>query len=392
MKRAILLLITIWVLGSISLQAQEEKKWYINGYAKNMQSLLFFNDAYPDLQQFKLVDTLLMEQLFHVRLNAEWYIHQNWTIKGSLRNRLIIGDLVRANTQYLELLEEGADDVIDMTISGQRSSLIGISTLDRLYAEYSSGDWEVRIGRQRINWGINTFWNPNDVFNAFSFTDFDYEERPGSDALRVKYYTGISSSLELAVKAFEKKEEAVAAAMWKFNQKGYDFQLMTGYVKEDWVVGGGWAGAIKNAGVKGEFSYFLPLKEGEDSAFSIALSADYSFKNSLYLQLGGLYNSLGNDGGAGAEILTFQLSAKNLYPYKWTTYIQGSYPLTPLINTGLSLIYSPVENHALFINPVMTYSIKENWDIDLVGQIVLGKQTKYKSDIQVAFLRLKYSF
>ena len=37
---------------------------------------------------------------------------------------------------------------------------------------------------------MNLVWNPNDLFNAFSFVDFDYEERPGSDALRIQKYTG----------------------------------------------------------------------------------------------------------------------------------------------------------------------------------------------------------
>ena len=34
-------------------------------------------------------------------------------------------------------------------------------------------------GRQRINWGQTFVWNVNDVFNAYSYFDFDYKERPG---------------------------------------------------------------------------------------------------------------------------------------------------------------------------------------------------------------------
>ena len=77
-------------------------------------------------------------------------------------------------------------------------SVVFNTTIDRVFLEYNKNDWEVRVGRQRINWGINLAWNPNDVFNAYSFFDFDYEERPGSDAIRIRKYTGIASSVELA--------------------------------------------------------------------------------------------------------------------------------------------------------------------------------------------------
>jgi hypothetical protein len=117
------------------------------------------------------------------------------------------------------------------------SSLVLHTMLDRLYMEYVSGSWEIRLGRQRINWGINTVWNPNDVFNAFAFTDFDYEERPGSDALRIRRYLGFASSVEVAINAFDKLEDAVIAGMFKFNTGQYDYQILAGYVRGRFCAG-----------------------------------------------------------------------------------------------------------------------------------------------------------
>ena len=74
------------------------------------------------------------------------------------------------------------------------------TTIDRLWVDFNYGKLQVRAGRQRINWGQTLIWNPNDIFNAYSFFDFDYIERPGSDAVRVQYYPGSSSSVEAAVK------------------------------------------------------------------------------------------------------------------------------------------------------------------------------------------------
>ncbi len=366
----------------------------INGYVKNLQTLLFFNDAYPDLQQFRLVDTFLQDNLIHNRLNFKYFINEHWNFKADLRTRIFFGDLVRANPDYAKLVDNVNNDYFDLSLIllGNNTFVIH-SMFDRLYVEYYDDQWEIRAGRQRINWGISTVWNPNDIFNAFAFTDFDYEERPGSDALRVKRYLGFASSIEIAAKAFDNWDEATMAAMYKFNAKNFDFQILAGIAENDWVVGGGWAGNLKNTGFKGEATYFHPLESEGKSSFAATLGLDYAFSNSLYLNTGYLYNSNGATQGDVTSLFNFNLSAKNLYPYRHAIFSQVSYPFTPLLNGGIVLIYSPVASHALFVNPTLTISIAQNWDLDFVGQLVFNKNAEqYTSPIQALFLRLKLSY
>ncbi|GJM33627.1 MAG: hypothetical protein DHS20C18_26280 [Saprospiraceae bacterium] len=389
-------LIVFCFLGfQIAVNAQEEKpkNWTLNGYVKNLESGFFFNGAYPDLATLQLVDTFLQDNLLHNRLNFSWFPTSKLTLHAELRNRLFWGDQVRATPDYAKQIDEASNDVFNLSaILLDQNGFVFHSGLDRLYLEWLSGKWEVRLGRQRVNWGISSVWNPNDVFNAFSYTDFDYEERPGSDAVRVKYYTGFASSIEVAAKAFENFDEAVIAGLWRFNRWNYDFQLLGGYVKGDLALGGGWAGNLKNAGLKGEFTYFIPTEEENDPAFAATVGIDYSFANSLYINAGLLYNSDGATKGSAGDLFNFELSARNLYPYQYAVFLQGTYPFTPLLNGGLALIYSPVSAQALFLNPNFTLSIAQNWDLDLIGQIVFSKEEKYKSPVQAAFLRLKFSF
>ena len=381
---------------ALVLNAQEDSsKWTVSGHVKNMQALLFFNDAYPDFQQLKLVDTFLQDNLIHNRINTTWFINNELKLRADLRTRVFYGDLVKANPDYGKQVDNANNDYFDLSVVLlDANSWVVHTMLDRLYLEYIKGDWEVRLGRQRINWGISTVWNPNDIFNAFSFTDFDYEERPGSDALRIKRYTGFASSVELAVRMFDNFDEAVIAGMWKFNKGTYDFQVLGGYARQDLVLGGGWAGNLGNAGLKGEFTYFQPVRKDRDTAaFSATIGLDYSFSNSLYFNTGYLYNSSGSNNSSITGLFDFELSARNLYPYRHALFAQLSYPITPLLNGSAAFIYSPVEVHALFVNPVLTLSIKENWDIDLVGQIIMDKEDKgFTSPVQAAFLRLKYSY
>ncbi|MCB9264396.1 MAG: hypothetical protein H6558_05145 [Lewinellaceae bacterium] len=373
----------------------KSKNWSLSGYVKNMQTLLFFNDAYPDLQQGMLVDTFLQDNLIHNRLNFHWLLNDELKLRADLRTRVFYGDLVRATPGYGKSIDNVNNDYFDLSLILLNENAWVVHTMiDRLYLEYFKGNWEVRLGRQRINWGISTVWNPNDIFNAFSFTDFDYEERPGSDALRVKYYTGFASSVELAVRMFDNFDEATIAGMWKFNTGSYDIQVLGGYDRQNLVIGGGWAGNLDDAGLKGELTYFLPLEKEKNDAFAATVGIDYSFSNSLYINTGYLFNSVGSTTAGVSNLFEFELSARNLYPYRHAVFAQVSYPFTPLLNGGAAFIYSPVEVHALFANPTLTLSVAENWDLDFVGQVVFDKEQGkgFVSPLQAFFLRLKFSY
>lgn len=375
-------------------QEEEPKSWSLNGYIKNMQTLLFFNEAYPDIQKGMLVDTFLQDNLIHNRLNFSWAIRNELKFHAGLRTRVFYGDLVKATPAYGDAIDDANNDYFDLSaVLLDESAWVAHSMLDRLYLEYFKGNWEVRLGRQRINWGISTVWNPNDIFNAFSFTDFDYEERPGSDALRVKYYTGFASSIEIAARAFDNWDDATLAGLWKFNKGSYDIQLLAGYTQQDLALGGGWAGNLDDAGLKGEFTCFLPLEGSREKSFAATIGVDYSFSNSLYINTGYLYNSMGSTKASVTNLFGFELSARNLYPYRHAIFAQFSYPFTPLLNGGAALIYSPVDVHALFVNPVLTVSAAQNLDLDFVGQVTFDKEDRgYVSPIQAFFLRLKYSY
>ncbi|MEL6639271.1 MAG: hypothetical protein AAFW73_07260 [Bacteroidota bacterium] len=399
MFKKLLSMRTPWHLGMVVLlvlltggragaQDTEEKpqRFFLTGYVKSLQTVIGL--------QSPRGDTLLTDNLLHQRLNSRWVLGERWQLRTDLRTRIFYGELVKQNPRYAEQVEATVNDVADLsTVLINRSSLVMHTIIDRWYLEYLYNNWEIRLGRQRVNWGISTVWNPNDIFNAFAFTDFDYEERPGSDALRLRYYTGFASSVELAVKAFDDWEEAVAAGLLKWNKWSYDFQVLAGIVERDLVLGGGWAGNIKEASFKGEWSYFHSLVDSIGNSFSATLGLDYSFKNGLFTSLGFLFNSNGTLGGGADDLFSFELSAKNLYPYQWAIFTQASQAVTPLLNLSLSLIYSPGDAHALFLNPNFNYSIAANWDLTLTGQLTFSQESQgYASPVQAGFLRVKYSF
>lgn len=398
-RKILPLTMVLLFLGFGNVSAQEEDKipkWNFSGYTKYLQSTNFFN----------LDGGTLGLNLVHNRSNLKFTPNKKWNFVLEARTRLFYGEQLKLDSTFANQIDlyNGVADLSYRWLD--RRSLFIHSVIDRAYINYRAAKWELRLGRQRINWGINTFWNPNDWFNTLNFLDFDYEERPGSDGIRFQYYTGILSSVDVA---FSYDTAATAAIKYVFNTTGYDIQLQAGYFRGDIATGLGWAGSLWNAGFKGELAYFIPIEElSPDSvnALQVSIGSDYSFGNGLYLSGGLLYNSNGDlqataNGAIGGNALAGTTpSPKNLFPAPWTYSLTGSYPTSALSNLNLTLMWAPKgvipgfsSGNLTLIVPTFTYSIRNNWDLDIVGQSFIAEnQEGYKHLLSAAFIRLKWSY
>ncbi|MBT8221243.1 MAG: hypothetical protein KJP00_15555, partial [Bacteroidia bacterium] len=275
----------IFIFGYFFSHAQEdyaEPKLELSGYVKYLHTATF-TDFNP---------STLHDNLIHNRIDINWYPKSNWTLKYGMRNRIFWGDTKKDSPLFDEQLEEAGNDYIDVSFNlFQGQKYLGHTTVDRIYLEYDKDKWNIRLGRQRINWGINLIWNPNDLFNAYNFVDFDYEERPGSDALRIQYNYDYASGFEFVVNPDRSGNLWSYAGLWRFNKWNYDFQMLIAKSDRDIAFGGGWAGNLGLWGFKGEFIIADDL-DGRHTSYSITTGVDYLFENNLYLNIGYLYNSI----------------------------------------------------------------------------------------------------
>ncbi len=369
--------------------AQEKARNYtVNGYLQMMNMLW---DP-PVLDKWQNITTLTN------RLDLRWYPSNNLRFHLGMRNISNYGQMV---SDYYPLLNEMAKvdqgylDLTKMIIN--EKNLFFYATFDRMNFEYTAGNFVATVGRQRINWGVNLVWNPNDIFNAFNYFDFDYMERPGCDAIHLQYYTGTTSSVEIAVK-IDQHEQKTYAAMFKFNKWEYDFQFMTGILNdEDFVFGFGWAGQIEGAGFMGEGSYFRNLDnfKSDKGVFVGSLTANYTFKNNLLVQIAVLCNSDGTTKKAGIGdtfMLSREISAKNFTLAKYSLNGTVSYPITPLIKTDFSVVLNPSDKSAYF-GPSVDISLTDNIGFLVMGQIFSGKNgTEFGNYGTMVFSRLKWTF
>jgi len=379
----------IFLLPVIHSFGQDEEikqpKIEMRGYLKDLQGISFKNR----------IDSLNSVNLLHNRLNFKFNFSSKVSARMEIRNRIFWGDQLKQIPDFGKTINQynGFVNLSHLWVNNQ--TFVVHSVVDRLLLQYQTNKWDIKLGRQRINWGINTIWNPNDIFNAYNFLDFDYEERTGNDALRVQHFLKNSSTLEVAYKPGKHKNETIAGVLYKFNKKKYDWQILSGIYQHDWVVGCGWAGNIKKAGFKGELSYFHPKKKIFDTSgvVSFSIMADQTFKNDWYFSIAALFNSDPSDFlGLNGSIYSSNLSAKELFPYQYTFYTGIMKAITPITSFNFSIIYSP-EKNTLILFPNYAWSAAKNLDLDITAQSFFANEdNRYRAQGTAVFIRGKWSF
>lgn len=381
MKRAlhIACVILVLVFKAGAQDSTAEKKLTFNGYIKDLQTLTFDEGFH----------NLVSGNLLHHRLNLKWKPSGTLTAAAEVRTRFFWGEELQVTPGFSEQLRND-NELVDLSATWSDADFVLHTNIERLWTEYHRERWNVRAGRQRINWGLTTLWNPNDLFNTYNFLDFDYEERPGSDAVKGQYFFKDGSNIEGAV-ALQGSGRSVGAVKYFTNRQGYDLQAIGGWYRKSLVLGGGWAGSLGEAGFKGEWMWFAP--GSTKGHFNAALETDYVFEKGWYGNAGGLFNSGGENRPADDwNQLDFELSPRNLLPVKWAFALTGGKEFTPLLSGSLTTVYAPGVN-MLILFPSLKYNLATNLDVDLVWQSFLARSPhRFKDQGHQAFLRIRWSY
>ncbi len=386
MKKITVLIILLLSLNHLAAQPTAGSSPYrLRGYIRAM----------PGLQLQDGLSEASFHSLLHNRLNFRWSMASNMELTIEGRNRMIYsrayGDIPNAGDLFSQ--DEYLADISWLWLS--EGSWIGHSEIDRLFISWRADSWRIRAGRQRVNWGINLVSNPNDLFNTYSFFDFDYEERPGADALRVQHFFDGMSSFEVAVSPGRNGMESVAAAKLLHNWKAYDVQVIAGYYRNRVALGGGWAGHIKGAGFKGEATWFYDIDQEEGSSRANLVAAaglDYMFRSGTFGIIEFLYNGGHDRVDRQAFMITEPLRPDNIMFSKYAVTISADHAFSPVFSGGIALMGLP-DIDAAFLMPRINYSLHTDIDLEIISQVFVGGQETIFGQAGTAlFCSFKYSF
>jgi hypothetical protein len=362
----------------------KEKKLYFNGYISGLYIPIYTFDV----KKFQNIG------LLHNRLNLKWTPTKNWELSTELRTRVMFQDF-RGNSpeQFKAITQDQGWLNLGWNIAKCNYMLLTTS-VERLYVAYQTDNWSIKVGRQRINWSQALTFNPNDIFNGYSFFDFDYPERQGSDAIRISSYPTGTSVVELAAK-LNYFGKLTVAGLYRFNVKGWDMQLLGGLVNSsDLTIGTGFSGDIKGVNLRGEFSYYYATLTNSElkNTYLATIGVDYVFTNSIFLSVSGMYNRLPDNYLSNlTTLLTVPMSPKYLSITEWSVCAQISYPFNPLLTgsfTAMSFINSPL----FYFGPSIDYSALKNLTLSAMVQTFVGAEKKNPTGLLLGYLRLKWNF
>lgn len=397
--------ILIILLLSYSVVSGQLSEWDFGGYVKNLTT---YTDGEIEWFPFEVGEWQNTTQL---RTNLFYFPDDNLTTAVQARTLLILqenSDLLR---EFQTALNTTGSYYFDLKYEWLKDdNAYGFTEIDRLYLDWLYKDWEVIFGRQRIAWGTCLVWNPTDLFNPFDILDFDYEERPGTDALQVQYYTGPLSQFNMAFTPGRTRYEVVYAGRYVTNKWNYDFNFIAGWQRNSLRLATSWAGEIYDGGFRGEILYTDPNIEYtrinieldplsisyedvtvEDPYWTFALSYDYTFKNSFYIHTEYIYNGLGTTENAASRRLDIIYTGE-LTPARQSIFQQFGYQVTPLLRADFFVIFNPNDKSWLAA-PSLQYSVATNWSLYLLAFPSGGDPgTEFGGFPDQYFARVEFSF
>jgi len=353
----------------------------MNGYLKQL-AIYSFNKNFDEHNS---------DYFIHHRLNLRYEPIEKIRLTAEFRNRLFWGGSVRNSPNFSEQLKNPNDQWNLQKAWINNSSLVLHTSIERLNLQYTQKKWDLRLGRQRINWGMATTWNPNDLMNAYNFLDFDYEERPGVDGGRLQYQISDLSNLQFVYTKIKDKKD-IAAIRYFLNKNNYDLQFIGAWYKGRPTIGMGWAGIIGESGFRGEIQQYFN-GGGQKAQLNVTAEMDHLLKKGWYVNWGMLYNSNGlNRPLTGFDEANLNLSAENLMPARWNFIGSLRKEINMRWNGNFSLVYSPRMNLMILISN-LRYELANNLEVDLIGQAFFAElNSVFQSSRSIFFLRLKWSY
>ncbi|MFO7592901.1 MAG: hypothetical protein R6X15_02500 [Pseudomonadota bacterium] len=168
--------------------------------------------------------------------------------------------------------------------------------IDRVLYRQRLDNFTLGVGRQPIDWGSGRFWQPLNVFGAFSPTDLDTDFKPGIDAATLDWYPSPFSSLTAAYVLAPKEDEELDNSAAFYYRRGVgeisELSLLGGTVIGNQVMGGGFESAWGGMGWRVEGLHYR-FDETDESAFFWVAGVDYQFDDGTLLVVEWYDNSRG---------------------------------------------------------------------------------------------------
>ncbi len=234
------------------------------------------------------------------------------------------------------------------------------SSIYRAHITYHGEKHLLKLGLQRIPFGVGRIYNPIDIFNPIDITEVETDERKGTEALRYEYAINQLSNLDLTLSKHKRalrlkgylEVADIALILLKDHQKNLE---IIGYEIEGEL-------PQSNITFRSEGGRFEE-KQKNEIYYHYIVGAEYGFENSLTLLGEFHHNTLHNH----------KHFALNL-----------SYQPSPLwILNAITL--QNIDDKSILLSPSLTYSLSDESTLQMGIFFYDGKQNSEFSQLEDRF-------
>lgn len=329
-----------------------------SGYYKNL--FIDSETVFPVAEPYTL-------DLNRLRLELKGNLSQNMVLDLEYDTEVLFGSYLHT-AQFGLTKNQRPDQLWDLDIHYEGNGWYARGRLYRGNVDFSFGDSDLRLGRQRIAWGTGRFWSPVDLFNPPNPIALERDERPGVDAALLEHKFGPLSRLSLAYAPRHENGASRTALNWHSNAAGVDYSLIGGRFGAERVFGGDIATQLGTAGVRAELTRNNP--DHAPSYWRSVFALDYAFANTLTLSGELYYNGGGTTDKAAYDFAAlFAGRIQNVAQHYVGAF--ASYEITPLVKTVNYLVLN-LDDRSHYFSPRITVSLRANLDLTIGMQLFGG--------------------
>lgn len=351
-----------------------------SGYYKHL--LLDSETVAPAGQRYTL-------DLNRLRLELKGNVAGGLAMDLQYDNEVLLGNYLRTQ-QFAAQKNQRPDQYWDLESNyGDGGTWYGRHRFYRANVTLSSGDTDVRLGRQRVAWGTGRFWSPVDLLNPINPIAVEREERPGVDAALVEHKLGALSRVSFVYAPAIDTSASSAALYWHANARGVDYSLIGGRFRSERVIGGDVATQWGSAGVRAELTH--SERDAGPSYRRAVVAMDYAFPNTLTLSGELYYNGAGVSDRARYDFASFFSGRIQNVGRRYFGGYAG-YEITPLLK-WVNYVVVNLADRSRFYSPALVYSLRPNVDVTVGAQLFSGSAgSEYARLNNLYFAQLQWFF
>ncbi len=244
--------------------------------------------------------------------------------------------------------------------------------IDRAFLTFQAKQLVMTLGRQPLSLGTSRFINPIDIFNPFSITSLDTEERAGVDAWRLRFYQD-SSVYDLALLMGKDGQGSEGAAYGRYFESFSigDLSLLVSQFKQRSITGVDFQSQYAGTGL----TFAAARIQGKNQKFHRAsMGAERRLPNDWMLSGEYHFNGLGSH----QSLLARRLLADEDWQAAQVRFLGKHYfsfavskVLSPLSSLSTSNTIN-LEDQSSFHSLQYSYNAKQDQYADLGGMLSQG--------------------